>query len=156
VDTRDVVEPPGRRSRLVSSVAWFGIVGGALGTLSGAGLVLAAPTLTNVGVLIGSACTLYSSIGLRARHEWARVGFMFVLAVSGVAGIVGAMRFRMPPLTVLGPSGTPTLTPEQFDAMAGQLRPLMIGMAVVGAIVNALLIAYFSTQRVRSEFDNDD
>lgn len=142
----DVAEPPVERSSLVTAIAWFGILGGALGTASGLGLMLAAPSVTNVAVLVGAASTLYSSIGLRARREWARVGFMFVLGVTAVAGIFGAVRFRMPRMNA------PGFTPEQVDMMVRQMRPMMIGTAVLGAIINALLIAHLSSDRVRREF----
>jgi len=154
MDTVDLEEPPVSRSALVSVVAWFGILGGAMGTLSGLILMLSAPSMTAVSVLVGGAATLYSAIGLRARREWARVGFMVVLAITSLAGIIGALRFRIPGgITVSPAGGAPAMTPEQLNDIVHQMRPMMIGMAVVSAIVNALLIAYFSSQRVRREFD---
>ena len=150
----DPVAAPPSRSGLVSFIAWMGIIGGGLGLLASLA-VLARPTLAGVAFLLGAASSLVTSLGLRARREWARSGFIYVLVYTTLMGFVAALRFHMPQLASFSQSaGTaPPLTQEQLDSMASQMRPILLGAAIAGAVINGLLLAYFSSRKIRREFD---
>jgi hypothetical protein len=135
-------------------MAWMAIIGGALGSLGMSLTVVSQPSVTTGVILFDCVCSLITGLGLRARREWARRGFIFVLAYSALMGIVGAFRVRFPAVSDLPqPAGSsPSLTQEQLDAMTAQMRPVVVVMAFLSAVVSALLIAKLSSQKVRDEF----
>jgi len=150
------LEPAVRKSGFVSFVAWFGIASGAAGTLGCLALLPALPSSRMVIGLLSSAALLSTSLGLRARREWARQGFILVLVYTALMGVVGALRARAPRLSDIAAAGVappPGVTQEQLDALGPTIRTAALVAAVVGIVVNGLLILSFCSKRVRREFD---
>jgi peptidoglycan biosynthesis protein MviN/MurJ (putative lipid II flippase) len=143
------------RSGLVSFIAWCGIIGGGFALLGGLTFSLTQPSLRSLAYLLAAIAVLTTSLGLRNRREWARVGFIYSLVYSTVMGLVGALTFHLPQLADVQPTPgpAPAITQAELDAMAQQMRPLVLGAAVVASVINLLLIAYLSRPRVRREFD---
>jgi len=147
---------PARRSGLVTFFAWMSIIGGAFGVLGSAPLLLAQPSTGTIVLLVDALCSFTAGLGLRARREWARRGFIFVLAYSALMALVGAYRFRLPAASELPtrPGGSaPALTPQQLDAITAQMRTPFLVMAFVSALICGLLIAWLCSRRIRYEFN---
>jgi len=138
------------RSSFVSFMAWLGIISGALTAL---GTCFAVVTHPSVPMLIGflsGVATLATSLGLRQRKEWGRLGFIGVISYSTLMGFVGAARIRMPELSQFGATGG--IGQEQVDALMPMLRATALVGAVVVALFNALIILKLSSRAVREEF----
>ncbi len=158
---------PRRRSRFISGVAWFTILGGAGGLLGGLvwGLVLvgsggefqrvlgdavvigALPStarfivrhvaLVAVLCVLASAVMLATGIGLLRRREWARVATIWVLAVGVLSAFAGL--FTRP--FTLPPSALPASLPDSTRALIeGQMNQAAQGMHVA-ALLGALVLA---------------
>jgi hypothetical protein len=153
------MEQPGvRRSRFVSIVAWLGILSGALGTFGAIWFVVDQPGVRAVVFLLSCAGALVSALGLRARKEWARQGFILVLAYVAVMGVIGALTVRAPRLSDFPGNPelpAPNVTQAQLDAMWSSGRTSMVGMAVFGAVLDGLIILAFCSKRIRREFSGE-
>jgi hypothetical protein len=151
-----LTEPPRPpRSTFVSVIAWMGIVSGALGTLGSCLAVLFGPTLHAVIGLLSSAAMLVASLGLRKRREWARIGFMAVLAYSAVVSIVGAVTARAPRLADFGMlvGALPVnVTQAQLDEIAATIRTGTIAISLCIVLFNVLIILKLRSRAVRAEF----
>jgi FtsH-binding integral membrane protein len=148
-------QPTVRRSRFVSIVAWLGIISGAFGTLGSISFAVAQPGIRSAIFLLSTVALFVTALGLRARREWARQGFILVLAYTAVMGIIGARTTRPPRLSDYPsyPGVTaPKLTQEQLDAMWSSMRTSMLVMAVMGAALDGLVILAFSSKKIRREF----
>ncbi len=142
------------RSRIVTLLAWSGILGGASTLLVGA---LSLPAQLNPrGMLLplAGAAALANGIGLRGRREWARRGMVVVIAYSIAAGLYGA--FAPAPRVPNLPPGEPgRRAQDQVDAAWREIRTTRLVSAVVWGGINGLLIALLLSARVRAEFDPD-
>jgi hypothetical protein len=143
------------RSTFISGMAWFGIVSGALATLGFCSFLLSQPGIAAVVGFLSGAATLATSVGLRKRREWARLGFIGILGYSIAMSFVGVWSLRMPNLSEMAAAGgapPPGISQEQLDALASAMRPAALVGALVVGFINALIIAKLCTRRVREEF----
>jgi len=143
------------RSTFISGMAWLGIVSGALTTLGSCPFLLSRPSIAAVVGFLSGAATLATSIGLKQRREWARLGFIGILGYSIAMGFGGAWRLRMPSLSEIAAAGgapPPGISQEQLDALASSMRPAVLVGALLVGLINALIIARLCTRRVREEF----
>lgn len=143
----EIVLAPARRSRLVTVIAWWGIVSGVLGCAWGVPMLLSAPSLRSVIVLAGSIASLATSIGLRERREWARRGLIFVLGYTVVMAFASVLRAPLPEQLLS------QLQPEEVATLRSAARAAMLTGAAVLAVINGAIIAKLCTRRVREEFD---
>ncbi len=142
--------PHVKRSSFISVMAWLGIVSGALTALGTCFAVVTHPTFAMLIGFLSGVATLATSLGLRLRKEWARLGFIFVLAYSTLMGFVGAARIRMPDLSQFGAAGG--IGQEQADAFTPTLRATALAGAVVVALLNVLILLKLTSRPVREEF----
>jgi hypothetical protein len=138
------------RSSFVSLMAWLGIISGALTAVGTCFAVVTHPTLPMLVGFLSGVATLATSLGLRQRKEWARIGFIGVIAYSTLMGFVGAARIRMPELSQFGATGG--IGQEQVDALMPTLRATALVGAIVVALFNVLIILKLSSRTVREEF----
>lgn len=110
------------RSRIVTALAWLGIVSGVLGCIGAVYMVFTPRHALRPLGLLGSAALLVAAIGLRNRKNWARLAYI-AAAVGGIANF--AIR-----LIQYGWGST--------------------GLAVV--VLNGLIIAKLCSRSVREEF----
>lgn len=128
-----------------------------------AGKTLAMPPVVlfmfeNFRLIVGSflalsALTLAAAIGLLMRHNWARVAFVWIMAVGVVANLAGvALPFFisdwLPPM--------PTDTPSEFLDHFKLVLKIITVVSVVTALVSAWLCAWIMkrlmAEDVRQEF----
>lgn len=129
---------PVRQSVFVTVIAWLGIISGILATLGGLMMLAVTPGMRPVVTLAGGVMALAAAIGLRRRRNWARLGFIAVLALSVVNGLINAFRV----------SGVP-------DINAAEVRNYYLAWVLGFGVINGLIIAKLCTARVRAEFDAD-
>jgi hypothetical protein len=145
-----------RRSAFISIMAWLGILSGGFGVLAFVVFLVVQPAFTSAVGFLSSGAALVTALGLRARREWARQGFIAFLAYSSLMAIVGALRWHVPQLTDFKvPPGTaaPAITQAQLDALAASARGPLLVMAGIGTVINLLIILKLRSRRVREEFD---
>ncbi len=137
-----------RRSRVVTIIAWIGIVSGVLGTIASGMVALSAPDLATILWLASAVAGLVTSIGLLVRREWARRG---LIAVLGYTVAMGFLQVIIVPL----PAQLAGQVPDDVlqEARAG-VRAAMLASALVFGAINGLIIAKLCTRRVREEFDS--
>lgn len=140
---------PARRSRFVTLIAWFGIVSGVMGSVTGCLFVVTEPGLSSLVLLLSAVASLVTSLGLRERREWARRGLIAVLGYAIVMGCYGALRTPLPQGLAA------QLPPDELAAMTTTMRRAMVGGAVIIGLVNGLIIARLCSRRVRREFGAD-
>ena len=143
-----------RRSTFVSVIAWLGIVSGGSGVLVFAIVLVVEPGFQTALGLLGSIAGLATSIGLWKRLEWARQGFMAVLAYSSLVSLVSAVRFRVPQLASVDPGAAAAtgISQAQVDALASVVHTGLLIVTGVVTLFNVLIILKLRTPRVREEF----
>jgi len=142
------------RSAFVSLIAWLGILSGGSGVLAFGIFMVVQPSFQFVLGLLGAIAGLATAIGMWKRREWARQGFIVVLAYSSVMGLISAVRFRALQLSTVVPAGAePTgMTQAQLDALTTTMRTGLLIVTGVVTLINVLIILKLRTQRVREEF----
>lgn len=143
---------------MLSFIAWMSIISGALGVLATATAIFTQPSLGTSVIFFDAVCYFITGLGLRARREWARRAYLFVLAYSSVAVIMGALRFRMPSAAALPRqpgASSPMLTQEQLDAVGTQMRPMMLILACASVVMSGLLAAWLCSRKIRAEFNTE-
>jgi len=136
------------RSTFISVLAWFGIIGGAFGTLVGLGILAFSPTLTALWILLGAVAGLICSLGLRQRRNWARLSFIGVQVYGILNVVVTAVRGPVP-AGALRDAGVSA-------AQAREVMSMMRGAALAGyavyVLINLLIIAKLCSRQIREEF----
>ena len=144
--------PP--RSAFVSVIAWLGILSGGSGVLACGIFIAIQPSFQFVVGLLSALAGLATAIGMWNRREWARQGFILVLAYSSVMGLIATVRFRAPQLSTMVPAGgqPPAITQAQVDALTSTMRVGLLIVTGVVTLINVLIILKLRTQRIREEF----
>ena len=142
------------RSAFVSVIAWLGIISGASGALVFLALLVLNPAMSSTVGFLSAVAGLVTSYGLWKRREWARQGFILVLAYSSVMGLWEALRFRVPRISELEAAAGQQLavSQAQVDALASTLRAFALVLSTLVALFNVLIIIKLRTKRVRDEF----
>ena len=148
-----LVYPP--RSRFVSFIAVLGILSGGSGVLAFGRLVLLHSALRNVAGLVGAPAALATAVGLWKRRDWARQGFIWVLACSTIMGSVRVLRLLRPAASLAAGGARPHLSQGQLDL--GTITVWIITFAAVGTgfLINLLIILGLRSAKVRREFDGE-
>jgi len=146
--------PNSPRSAFVSVIAWLGIISGASGALVFLALLVLNPAMSSTVGFLSAVAGLVTSYGLWKRREWARQGFILVLAYSSVMGLWEALRFRVPRISELEAAAGQQLavSQAQVDALASTLRAFALVLSTLVALFNVLIIIKLRTKRVRDEF----
>ena len=142
------------RSTFVSVIAWLGILSGGSGVLVFGIFLVVQPGFQTCLGLLGAMAGLATSIGLWKRREWARKGFMAVLAYSSLVSLVSAVRFRVPQLASVDPGAAAAtgISQAQVDALASVVHTGLLIVTGVVTLFNVLIILKLRTPRVREEF----
>ncbi len=141
------------RSKIVTTLAWLCIIGGAFTILGGVAVVPIAP-LRGLLILVGGLAALVNAVGLKARREWARLGMIAVLCYGVATTLGGGFLTHSPRLPNAPPGEAGRRAQEQIDrAYAASRGPREIS-AVVFAAIDAMLIALLASPNVREEFDS--
>ena len=140
------------RSRFVSFIAVLGILSGGSGVLAFGKFVLLHPTLRNIAGLVGALAALVTAVGLWNRRDWARQGFIWVMACSTIMGSVRVLR-HLPGVFLAAGGAKPQLSQDQLDL--GTITVWIITFAAVGTgiLINLLIIVGLRSEKVRREFD---
>ena len=141
------------RSRFVSFIAVLGILSGGFGVLAFGRLVLLHPALSNVAGLVGALAATAAAVGLWKRQDWARQGFIWVLAYCTIMGSVRVLRVPRPALIVAEGGASSQLSQGQLDL--GAITVWIITFTTVGivALINLLIIVKLRSEKVRREFN---
>jgi len=150
----ETAPPTSPRSAFVSVIAWLGIISGASGALVFLALLVLNPAMSSTVGFLSAVAGLVTSYGLWKRREWARQGFILVLAYSSVMGLWEALRFRVPRISELEAAAGQQLavSQAQVDALASTLRAFALVLSTLVALFNVLIIIKLRTKRVRDEF----
>ncbi|HTR20390.1 MAG TPA: hypothetical protein VMH88_05980 [Gemmatimonadales bacterium] len=150
----ETAPPNSPRSAFVSVIAWLGIISGASGALVFLALLVLNPAMSSTVGFLSAVAGLVTSYGLWKRREWARQGFILVLAYSSVMGLWEALRFRVPRISELEAAAGQQLavSQAQVDALASTLRAFALVLSTLVALFNVLIIIKLRTKRVRDEF----
>ena len=150
----ETAPPNSPRSAFVSVIAWLGIISGASGALVFLALLVLNPAMSSTVGFLSAVAGLVTSYGLWKRREWARQGFILVLAYSSVMGLWEALRFRVPRISELEAAAGQQLavSQAQVDALASTLRLFALVLSTLVALFNVLIIIKLRTKRVRDEF----
>lgn len=150
----EAAPPNSPRSAFVSVIAWLGIISGASGALVFLALLVLNPAMSSTVGFLSAVAGLVTSYGLWKRREWARQGFILVLAYSSVMGLWEALRFRVPRISELEAAAGQQLavSQAQVDALASTLRAFALVLSTLVALFNVLIIIKLRTKRVRDEF----
>ena len=128
--------PVSRRSAFVPILAWLGILSGGLGGIRLLFTVASHPTWHALVGLLSCCATLAASLGLRARREWARQGFIAVIAYYSALAVTNVLRLQ-----------------AHGDALTGVARTFLLVMLGFFLVINLSLVWELCSRRVREEFD---
>ncbi len=143
------------RSAFVSFIAVLGILSGGSGVLVFALFAVMHPSLQNLVGLVSCIAALATAIGLWRRREWARQGFIWVLAYSTVMGFVGVLRSPRAAEIFEASRVHADLSQAELNFMTNSMRIVALVMSSIVALINLLIILKLRSRKVRREFDDE-
>lgn len=109
--------------------------------------------LLNFVSLLSSAAFTVVSYGLLKRHEWGRVGFVALLAISALAGFVAAFAFAhlLSSLNLMAGNDMMAMDPVLQGLQSAMRTAMYVGAALI-AMLHGAIIWKLYTPAIRAEF----